>query len=115
MMMKRMTGKANKTTVLSVKYGGDTMDNKLTMLKYVEYCTDKREEAYKEYAKYNGFTSQTSETMRENNLDYMQMAAMAEFTKESAEFWNKKCDEAIEEFENLFDSREEAKEYCREH
>ena len=91
------------------------MDNKLTMLKYVEYCTDKREEAYKECAKYNGFTSQVSETMRENNLDYMQMAAMAEFTKESAEFWNKKCDEAIEEFEKLFNSREEAREYCRTH
>ena len=44
------------------------MDNKLTMLKYVEYCTDKREEAYKEYAKYNGFTSQTSETMTDNTL-----------------------------------------------
>ena len=41
------------------------MDNKLTMLKYVEYCTGKREDAYKEYSKYNGFTSQTSETMRE--------------------------------------------------
>ena len=53
------------------------MDNKLSMLKYVEYCTDKREDAYKEYAKYNGFTSQVSETIRENNLDYMQMAAMA--------------------------------------
>ena len=89
------------------------MDNKLTMLRYVEYCIDKREEVYKECAKYNGFTSQVSETMRENNLDYMQMAAMAEFTKESAEFWNKKCDEAIEEFEKLFDSREEAREYCR--
>ena len=62
------------------------MDNKLTMLKYIEYCTDKREEAYREYAKYNGFTSQVSETMRENNLDYMQMGVMAEFTKESAEF-----------------------------
>ena len=107
--------KADETTVLSVKYGGDTMDNKLTMLKYVEYCTDKREDAYKECAKYNGFTSQVSETMRENNLDYMQMAAMAEFTKESAEFWNNKCDEAIEEFEKLFDSGEEAKEYCRTH
>ena len=47
------------------------MDNKLTMLKYVEYCTDKREDAFKECAKYNGFTSQASETMRENNLDYM--------------------------------------------
>ena len=91
------------------------MDNKLSMLKYVEYCTDKREDAYKEYAKYNGFTSQAAETMRENNLDYMQMAAMAEFTKESAEFWNNKCDEAIEEFEKLFDSREEAREYCRTH
>ena len=91
------------------------MDNKLTMLKYVEYCTDKREDAFKECAKYNGFTSQASETMRENNLDYMQMAVMAEFTKESAEFWNKKCDEAIEEFEKLFDSREEAREYCRTH
>ena len=89
------------------------MDNKLTMLKYVEYCTDKREDAYKEYAKYNGFTSQTSETMRENNLDYMQMTVMAEFTKESADFWNKKCDEAIEEFEKLFDSKEEAKEYYK--
>ena len=43
------------------------------------------------------------------------MAAMAEFTKESAEFWNKKCDEVIEEFEKLFDSREEAREYCRTH
>ena len=61
----------NRTVVLSAKYGGNTMDNKLTMLKYVEYCTDKREDAYKEYAKYNGFTSQVSETMRENNLDYM--------------------------------------------
>ena len=89
------------------------MDNKLSMLKYVEYCIDKREEAYKECAKYNGFTSQTSETMRENNLDYMQMAVMAEFTKESADFWNKKCDEAIEEFEKLFDSKEEAKEYYK--
>lgn len=91
------------------------MDNKLTMLKYVEYCTDKREEAYKEYAKYNGFTSQASETMRENDLDYMQMAAMAEFTKQSAEYWNKKSDEAIEEFEKLFNSREEVHEYAKTH
>ena len=44
------------------------MDNKLTMLKYIEYCTDKREEAYKECAKYNGFTSQTSETMRKGAI-----------------------------------------------
>ena len=91
------------------------MDNKFAMLKYGEDCTDKREDTYKECAKDNGFTSQTSETMRENNLDYMQMAVMAEFTKESAEFWSKKCDEAIEEFEKLFDSKEEAKEYCRTH
>lgn len=91
------------------------MDNKHTMLKYVEYCTDKREEAYKEHAKYNGFASQVSETMRENGLGYMQMAAMVEFTKQSAEYWNKKSDEAIEEFEKLFDSREEAREYCRTH
>ena len=27
----------------------------------------------------------------------------------------KKCDEAIEEFEKLFNSREEAREYCRTH
>ena len=48
-------------------------------------------------------------------LSGLTMAAMAEFTKESAEFWNNKCDEAIEEFEKLFNNREEAREYCRTH
>ena len=43
------------------------------------------------------------------------MAVMAEFTKGSAEFWNKKCDEAIEKKKKLFDNREEAREYCRTH
>ena len=34
--------KADETTVLSVKYGGDTMDNELTMLKYVEDWTKEK-------------------------------------------------------------------------
>ena len=91
------------------------MDNKLTMLKYVEYCTDKREEAYKECAKYNGFTSQVSETMRENNLDYMQMGAMAEVTKQAVDYWNEKFEESVKQFEKLFNSREDAYEYSKVH
>ena len=45
----------------------------------------------------------------------MQMGVMAEFTQIQAHFWNEKYEKAIEEFEKLFDSREEAREYCRTH
>ena len=91
------------------------MDNKLTTLKYVEYCTGKREDAYKESAKYNGFISQVSETMRENNLDYMQMGAMAEATSKTFDYWNEKFTESVKQFENLFNSREDAYEYSKVH
>lgn len=33
-------------------------------------------------------------------LNYMQMAAMAEYTKTMAKFWNEKYEGAIEEMEN---------------
>ena len=91
------------------------MDNKLTMLRYVEYCTDKREDAYKEYSKYNGFISQVSGTMRENNLDYMQMSVMAEATGKALDYWNEKFTESVKQFENLFNSREDAYEYSKAH
>ena len=91
------------------------MDHKLTMLRYVEYCAYKKEEAAKEYAKYNGFISQVSETMRENNLDYMQMGVMAEATRKALDYWNEKFTESVKQFENLFDSREDAYEYSKVH
>ena len=91
------------------------MDNKLTMLRYVEYCAYKKEEAYKEYAKYNCFVSQVSETMKENNLDYMQMAAMAEVTGKTFDYWDEKFTESVKQFENLFNSREDAYEYSKVH
>ena len=43
------------------------------------------------------------------------MGVMAEFTQIQARFWNKKYENAIEEFENLFNSSEEAKEYAKSH
>ena len=91
------------------------MDNKLTMLRYVEYCAYKKEEAYKEHAKYNGFISQVSGTMIENNLDYMQMGAMAEATSKTFDYWDKKFTESVKQFENLFNSREDAYEYSKAH
>ena len=91
------------------------MDNKLTMLRYVEYCAYKKEEAYKEYVKYNGFVSQVSETMKENNLDYMQMGAMAEVTGKTFDYWDEKFTESVKQFENLFNSREDAYEYSKVH
>ena len=91
------------------------MDIKITMLRYVEYCAYKRKEAYEEYTKYNGFISQVSETKRENNLDYMQMGAMAEITKQVFDYWHEKFMESLKQFIKMFDSEEEAYKYSKVH
>lgn len=88
------------------------MDNKKIALELIEFCDSKREEALKENGRYNGFSSQVLKTKEEEKLNYMQMAAMAEFSQIQARFWNKKYENAIEEFEKLFDSIEEAREYA---
>ena len=89
------------------------MDNKRIALELIGFCSNKREEALKGYGKYNGFSSQIVRTKEEENLNYMQMGVMAEFTQVVANFWNEKYEKAIEEFENWFDSSEEAKEYAK--
>ena len=89
------------------------MDNKKIALELIEFCSEKREESLKEYGRYNGFSSQITRTKEEENLNYMQMGVMAEFTQIQARFWNKKYENAIEEFEKLFNSSEEAKEYAK--
>lgn len=89
------------------------MDIKKIMLDYVEYCAGKREEAQKEYGKYNGFTSQIAETRREAKLNGLQMATMAEFTKESLIFWCNKYDEAIKKYMELFVNSDEAYIYAK--
>lgn len=82
-------------------------------LELIEFCCDKREEALEENARYNGFSSQIMKTKEEENLNYMQMGIMAEFTQIQARFWNEKYENAIEEFEKLFSSVEESREYAK--
>ena len=89
------------------------MDNKKIALELIEFCSNKKEEALKEYGRYNGFSSQIIRTKEEENLNYMQMGVMAEFTEVMADFWNGKYKNAIGEFEKLFNSSEEAKEYAK--
>lgn len=89
------------------------LDEKKIALELIEFCGEKREEALKEYGRYNGFSSQITRTKEEENLNYMQMGVMAEFTQIQACFWNEKYEKAIEEFEKLFNSNEEAKEYAK--
>lgn len=91
------------------------MDNKKIALELIEFCSSKREEALRENGKYNGFPSQITKTKKEENLNYMQMGVMAEFAQIQARFWNEKYEEVIEEFEKLFNSSEEAKEYAKCH
>lgn len=89
------------------------LDEKKIALELIEFCSEKREYALEENGRYNGFYSQIAETKREENLNYMQMGVMAEFARIQARFWNKKYENAIEEFEKLFNSSEEAKEYAK--
>ena len=89
------------------------MNNKKIALELIEFCNSKREEALRENGKYNGFYSQITKTKEEENLNYVQMGVMAEFTQIQARFWNEKYEKAIEEFEKLFDSSEDAKEYAK--
>lgn len=89
------------------------LDNKKIALELIDFCNEKREEALKENGKYNGFYSQIAKTKEEENLNYMQMGVMAEFAQIQARFWNEKYERAIEEFEGLFDSSKEAKEYAK--
>lgn len=89
------------------------MDNKKIALELIDFCSEKREEALKEDGRYNGFYSQIAKTKEEENLNYMQMGVMAEFSQIQARFWNEKYEKAIEEFEKLFNSSEEAKEYAK--
>lgn len=91
------------------------LDNKKIALELIDFCSEKREEALKEDGRYNGFYSQITRTKEEENLNYMQMGAMAEFSQIQARFWNEKYEKAIEEFEKLFNSSEEAKEYAKSH
>lgn len=53
--------------------------------------------------------------MRENNLDYMQMGVMAEATRKALDYWNEKFTESVKQFENLFNTREDAYEYSKVH
>lgn len=89
------------------------MDNKKIALELIDFCSEKREEALKENGRYNGFYSQITKIKEEENLNYMQMGVMAEFVQIQARFWNEKYEKAIEEFEKLFNSSEEAKEYAK--
>lgn len=89
------------------------MDNKKIALELIDFCSEKREEALKEDGRYNGFYSQITKTKEEENLNYMQMRVMAEFSQIQARFWNEKYEKAIEEFEKLFNNSEEAKEYVK--
>lgn len=89
------------------------MDNKKIALELIDFCSEKREDALKEDGRYNGFYSQITRTKEEENLNYMQMGVMSEFTQIQARFWNEKYEKAIEEFEKLFNSSEEAKEYAK--
>ena len=91
------------------------MDNKKIALELIGFCGSKREETLKENGRYNGFSSQIFKTKEEENLNYMQMGVMAEFSQIQARFWDKKYENAIEEFENLFNNSEEAKEYAKSH
>ena len=90
------------------------MDKMELALELIEFCNNKKEEALKEYGRYNGFSSQITRTREEENLNYMQMDVMAEFTEIVANFWNEKYENAIEEFEKLFNSSEEAMEYAKQ-
>lgn len=90
------------------------MDKMDLALELIEFCNNKKEEALKEYGRYNGFSSQITRTREEENLNYMQMDVMAEFTEIVANFWNEKYENAIEEFEKLFNSSEEAMEYAKQ-
>lgn len=91
------------------------MDNKKIALELIEFCSEKREESLRENGRYNGFYSQITKTKEEETLNYMQMGVMAEFAQVQTRFWNEKYENAIEEFENLFNSSEEAKEYAKSH
>lgn len=91
------------------------LDNKKIVLELIDFCSKKREEALKEDGMYNGFYSQITRTKEEENLNYMQMGAMAEFSQIQVRFWNEKYEKAIEEFEKLFNSSEEAREYAKSH
>ena len=90
------------------------MDKMDIALELIEFCNNKKEEALKEYGRYNGFSSQITRTREEENLNYMQMDVMTEFTEIVANFWNEKYENAIEEFEKLFNSSEEAMEYAKQ-
>lgn len=89
------------------------MNNKKVALELIEFCSSKREESLKEYDKYNGFPSRITKTKKEENLNYLQMGAMAEYTEIVARFWNEKYEKSIEDFEKLFNSSEEAMEYAK--
>ena len=89
------------------------IDNKKIALELIEFCSSKREEALKEYSRYDGFSSQITRTKEEENLNYMQMGVMAEFSQMSVRFWNEKYEKAIKDFEKLFNSIEEAMEYAK--
>lgn len=89
------------------------MNDKRIALELITFCGKKREDALKENGRYNGFTSQVTKTKEEKNLNYMQMGVMAEFTQIQARFWNGKYENAIEEFEKLFNNSEDAMEYAK--
>lgn len=82
-------------------------------LEFIEFCSGKREEALKEYTRYNGFSSQIIKTKEEENFNCIQMYTMSEYSKIVAHFWNEKYENAIENFEKLFSSVEEAREYAK--
>lgn len=88
------------------------MDNKKAYLKYVDFCASKYEKALNEYSKYNGFTSQLTETQRKTGFNYLEMGVMSEYTQSVAQFWNDKKQKAIMEFHSLFNSAEEAMLYA---
>lgn len=89
------------------------MNNKKIALELIEFCSNKKEEALKEYGRYNGFSSQIARIKEEENLNFMQMGVMAEFSQAVARFWNEKYEKSIEDFEKLFNSSEEAMDYAK--
>jgi hypothetical protein len=77
------------------------MNLKEKKLNHIDFCAEQREKAIKEYGKYNGFASQVYKTQRETGYNMYQMAAMAEFTQKTVEFWDKEFDKAIEQYKEL--------------
>lgn len=62
----------------------------------IEFIVKHLEEAKKEFAKYNGFTSQVMDTVMAENLTCQELGLMSLYTQAICEFWDKMLDDAIE-------------------